>query len=113
GLELNQIADALDPLDPAYGTLRRLPLVLPLDLAFERHPATLDHDLDPFRGDRQLTLDRRHGIARDVGIRPLVDARHTHFEIIRHCADARYAFRCGLGFVLVGVAFDVARQGDD
>jgi hypothetical protein len=49
GPELNLVAHAFDPFDPAYCFLRRLPLVLPLDLAFETHPAVLDNHLDVFR----------------------------------------------------------------
>src|SRR3979409_656168 len=60
-LERDQVAAPRDPFDPPYRILRGLALVLPLDLAFERHPAILDHDLDVLRGDRSLELARPHG----------------------------------------------------
>ena len=53
-LDLDQIADALDALDPAHCGLGRAALVLPLHLAFESHPAVLDDDLDVLRGDRLI-----------------------------------------------------------
>src|ERR1700704_2401602 len=42
---LNVVADALSPAHAPDGLFGPLPLIVPLDLAFERHPAILDEDL--------------------------------------------------------------------
>src|SRR3982074_2887862 len=112
-LELDQVADALDAFDPPYRILRGLALVLPLDLAFERHPAILDHDFDVLRRDRQLALDCRHGVPCNFGVRPLVDARHSNFDVVRHCSDPGHALGSGFGLVFVGIALDESRQPND
>ena len=62
-------------------------------------------------GSWLLIADDR--IACDIGIGPLVDARHAHLDIVRHGLDAGNALGGGFGFVLVGVALHESRQRHD
>src|ERR1700731_2661686 len=71
-LELNRVDSAPDAFDPADRPLRVLALIIPLDLALERHPSLVDDHLDLVPGKWKLALDRRHRIARDLRIGPLI-----------------------------------------
>ncbi len=97
----------------AHRAFRRFTLVIPLDLAFERHPAVLDDGADVLRGERQPCLDRGDDVARDIGIRPFGATRQPNLEIVRQPEDARDTLRRGFGLEFLGIAFDKAGEGDD
>jgi hypothetical protein len=54
-----------------------------------------------------------YGIARNVGIRPLVDADQAHLKVVRQSHDASDALRGFLGFILLAIASNEAGQRDD
>jgi hypothetical protein len=72
-LDFDGVGHPLDPAHPTNCLFRTLPLVVPLDFAFERKPAILRDNPDLFPCIRQLALDPRDSIAGDLGVRPLVD----------------------------------------
>ena len=49
GLDADEVGDALDASQPTHGLLRRVTLVLPLDLAFEVDPSVPNDGLDVLR----------------------------------------------------------------
>jgi hypothetical protein len=55
---------------------------------------------------RQLALDRRDGVTRDIGIRPLIDTRHAHLEVVGRTGHASNSFDGDFGLAFVRVALD-------
>ena len=110
--DFDQVDDAFDPLQWANGRFRCLLLVLPLDFAFKRNPPVFDDCLDLFIGNRKVVLDRSCGIARDVGIWPLVNAWYANLDVIRDRNDTGNALCCTFGLIFVSVAANKSRQRD-
>jgi hypothetical protein len=52
----------------------------------------------------ELALDRRHRIARDLRIGPLIGGGKPYLQIICHANHTGYAFCSGFGFELFGIA---------
>src|SRR5258705_2729992 len=100
----DDVGDALDPTHATDGSFSPVPLVVPFDLAFERQPAILHDDSDLFPGIRQLALDLCDGVAGDLWVRPFVDARQAHFDVVDDSQYAGHAFRIGFRLVLLHVA---------
>src|SRR3984893_12245286 len=96
-LDFDQIADAFDPLQWTNCSFRCLLLVLPLDFALKRNPPVFDDCLDLFIGNRKVVLDRSCGIARDVGIWPLVEAWYANLEVVRDCSTPAMRFAAASG----------------
>jgi hypothetical protein len=61
----------------------------------------------------QLVLDRGDGVARDFGIRPLVEDRQADFDVVRDGDDPGHAFGGLFGFELLRVTPHEAGQRDD
>src|ERR1700730_3784418 len=76
-LELDRVDHAPHAFEPAARPLGLLALIIPLDLALERHPSLVDDYLDLLPGKRQVALDRGHRIARDLRIGPLIGGGKT------------------------------------
>jgi hypothetical protein len=80
--EADQVADALNPFDPTERSFGVVPLVIPLDFAFQRHPAILDDRFDMPPGIGQPALELCDDVAGNFRIRPFVGARQTDLEIV-------------------------------
>jgi hypothetical protein len=66
-----------------------------------------------FVGHRQLALDRRDGVAGDVGVRSLVDIGQADLKVVRHPEDSGHALGVALRLPFVVVALDEPGQRDD
>ena len=88
----------------AHASFRCLLLVLPLDFAIKRNPSVFHDRLDLFMGNRNLVLDRRCGIARDIGIWPLVNGWYANLDVVRDCDDTGNALCCAFGLIFVCIA---------
>jgi hypothetical protein len=82
GLHRDDVGDPLDALHLSHRVFGGGLLVLPLHRAFQGDPAVLDDDLDLFMRNRQLRLQGRDSISRDIGIGTLIDRRRPELDII-------------------------------
>src|SRR3954452_21226376 len=113
GLDLDQVADALDALQRAHRFLGRFPLIVPFDRPFQRDPAFLDDDLDVLPRERQIALEHRDGVARDLRIGPFVDAGQSDLDVVRHADDPGNPFGGLLSLEFVAVIADEPGQRND
>ena len=70
------------PLDPTHRPFRVVPLVIPLDLALEGHPAVLDNRFDVLPRAGQPNFEVCDHFASNFRIRSLVGLWQAHLEII-------------------------------
>jgi hypothetical protein len=103
-LDPDQVGDAFHRLDVPYRLLGTLALELPFDVTFEGEPSVPDGDLDLFGAERKVALQRRDGVARDLGIGPLVQARKLDLDVVRDGAHPPDRFRVLFGLELLAVA---------
>src|ERR1700737_3981939 len=111
-LDFDQVADAFDPC-----SRRTAVSAACCSYCHSTSPSSVTHPslndcLDLFIGNRKVVLDRSRGIARDVGIWPLVDAWYANLEIVRDCDNTSNALRCAFGLIFVSVAANKSRQRD-
>ena len=83
----------------------------PLDVAGERDPAVLDHELDRILRNRNIPVDGIRGRLGDLRVIALVRPGQDHVDVHRDALDAGDALRCAFGRPLLRVAVHVARQG--
>ena len=113
GLDDDRVGHALDARQPADDALGVLLLVLPLDLALERHPALGDRHVELVDGQEGVPLQRPDGGRRDVGVGALGRAGQPDLDVVGHGLHAADPVGGLLGRPALGVGVDPSRERDD